>query len=95
MAGTSKIFCKTSGTTSGTKYIPLSKESLKNQINTARDAILTYINETKNTAIYNGKMIFIQGSPELDMTGKIPTGRLSGIVAHHIPFYLKKTDSLF
>ena len=88
--GLPKYFCKTSGTTSGTKYIPLSKESLKNQINTARDAILTYINETKNTAIYNGKMIFIQGSPELDMTGKIPTGRLSGIVAHHIPFYLKK-----
>ena len=91
--GLPKYFCKTSGTTSGTKYIPLSKESLKNQINTARDAILTYINETKNTAIYNGKMIFIQGSPELDMTGKIPTGRLSGIVAHHIPFYLKKTGS--
>ena len=46
--GLPKYFCKTSGTTSGTKYIPLSKESLKNQINTARDAILTYIYETKN-----------------------------------------------
>ena len=83
-------FCKTSGTTSGTKYIPLTKDSLKNQINTARDAILTYIYETKNASIYNGKMIFIQGSPELNLTGAIPTGRLSGIVAHHIPKYLRK-----
>ena len=56
-------FCKTSGTTSGTKYIPLTKDSLKNQINTARDAILTYIYETKNPSIYNVKINFIQGSP--------------------------------
>ena len=87
--GKPKYFCKTSGTTSGTKYIPLTKESLQNQLNTARDAILSYIHETKNTSIYNGKMIFIQGSPQLDFTGKTLTGRLSGIVAHHIPFYLR------
>ena len=87
--GKPKYFCKTSGTTSGTKYIPLTKESLQNQLDTARDAILSYINETKNTSIYNGKMIFIQGSPQLDSTGKTLTGRLSGIVAHHIPFYLR------
>tara|TARA_B100000965_G_scaffold405288_1_gene438717 strand:+ start:38 stop:1534 length:1497 start_codon:yes stop_codon:yes gene_type:complete len=87
--GRPKYFCKTSGTTSGTKYIPLTKESLQNQLNTARDAILSYIHETKNTSIYNGKMIFVQGSPLLSLTGKTATGRLSGIVAHHIPFYLK------
>ena len=87
--GKPKYFCKTSGTTSGTKYIPLTKESLQNQLDTARDAILSYIHETKNTSIYNGKMIFIQGSPQLDSTRKILTGRLSGIVAHHIPFYLR------
>ena len=87
--GKPKYFCKTSGTTSGTKYIPLTKESLQNQLDTARDAILSYIHETKNTSIYNGKMIFIQGSPQLGSTGKTLTGRLSGIVAHHIPFYLK------
>ena len=87
--GKPKYFCKTSGTTSGTKYIPLTKESLQNQLDTARDAILSYIHETKNTSIYNGKMIFIQGSPQLDSTGNTLTGRLSGIVAHHIPFYLR------
>ena len=83
-------FSKTSGTTSGTKYIPISKESMPNHITAARDAILSYIAETKNTAIVDGKMIFLQGSPELSKTGDIPTGRLSGIVAHHIPSYLTK-----
>jgi len=83
-------FCKTSGTTSGTKYIPISKESMPHHITAARDAILSYIAETKNTSIVNGKMIFLQGSPELTKTGDILTGRLSGIVAHHIPSYLTK-----
>jgi len=83
-------FCKTSGTTSGTKYIPISYESMPNHITAARDAILSYIAETKKTSIVNGKMIFLQGSPMLTKTGSILTGRLSGIVAHHIPAYLKK-----
>ena len=83
-------FCKTSGTTSGTKYIPISKESMPNHIIAARDAILTYLAETKNTAIVKGKMIFLQGSPKLSKKGEVLTGRLSGIVAHHIPSYLKQ-----
>jgi len=83
-------FCKTSGTTSGAKYIPITKESMPHQITAARDAILSYIAETKNTSIINGKMIFLQGSPELYKIGDILTGRLSGIVAHHIPIYLTK-----
>ena len=83
-------FCKSSGTTSGTKYIPISKESLPNHITAARDSILSYIAETKNTSIVNGKMIFLQGSPELSKTGNILTGRLSGIVAHYTPSYLIK-----
>ena len=83
-------FCKTSGTTSGAKYIPITKESMPHQITAARDAILSYIAETKNTSIVNGKMIFLQGSPELYKIGNILTGRLSGIVAHHIPVYLTK-----
>ncbi len=83
-------FCKTSGTTSGAKYIPISKESMPNHITAARDAILSYIAETKNISIVKGKMIFLQGSPKLSRTGNILTGRLSGIVAHHIPRYLTK-----
>ena len=85
-------FCKTSGTTSGIKYIPISKESMPHHITAARDAILNYIAETKNTSIVNGKMIFLQGSPELSKTGDLLTGRLSGIVAHHTPSYLKKNQ---
>jgi hypothetical protein len=88
--GVPLYFCKTSGTTSGTKYIPISKDSMSNHITGARDAILSYIAETKNTSIVNGKMIFLQGSPELSKTGDILTGRLSGIVAHHTPSYLMK-----
>lgn len=82
-------FSKTSGTTSGSKYIPISSESMPKHITAARDAILNYIAETKNTSIVSGKMIFLQGSPRLSKTGGILTGRLSGIVAHHIPSYLK------
>ena len=82
--------CKTSGTTSGVKYIPLTKDSLPNHINSARNALLNYIKISGNTSFINGKMIFIQGSPVLDSTGGIPTGRLSGIVAHHVPKYLQK-----
>lgn len=82
-------FAKTSGTTSGVKYIPISKESIDNHINTARNALLCYIAETGNTGFTDGKMIFLSGSPELERIGEIPTGRLSGIVNHHVPKYLR------
>jgi hypothetical protein len=82
-------FAKTSGTTSGVKYIPITKDSIPNHINTARNALLCYMAETGNTAFANGKMIFLSGSPELERIANIPTGRLSGIVNHHIPKYLR------
>lgn len=82
-------FAKTSGTTSGTKYIPITKDSIPNHINTARNALLCYMAETGNTRFANGKMIFLSGSPELERVGGIPTGRLSGIVNHHVPKYLR------
>jgi len=82
-------FAKTSGTTSGVKYIPITKDSIGNHINGARNAILAYMAETGNTQFAGGKMIFLSGSPELERLGGIPTGRLSGIVNHHIPQYLR------
>ena len=82
-------FAKTSGTTSGVKYIPISKDSISNHINTARNALLCYMAETGNHKFPDGKMIFLSGSPELERVGGIPTGRLSGIVNHHIPGYLR------
>lgn len=81
---------KTSGTTSGVKYIPISKESMPEHIKAARNALLSYIHETGNSDFVDGKMIFLQGSPELAEKAGIPTGRLSGIVAHHVPGYLQK-----
>ena len=83
-------FSKTSGTTSGVKYIPISKESMPAHIHAAKMALLFYIHETGKSDFVNGKMIFLQGSPELDQKAGIPTGRLSGIVAHHVPNYLQK-----
>jgi hypothetical protein len=82
-------FAKTSGTTSGVKYIPITKDSIPNHIQTARNALLCYMAETGQTAFADGKMIFLSGSPELERVGGIPTGRLSGIVNHHIPAYLR------
>ena len=82
-------FAKTSGTTSGVKYIPITKASIPNHINTARNALLCYMAETGNTKFADGKLIFLSGSPELERVAGIPTGRLSGIVNHHIPKYLR------
>ncbi len=82
-------FAKTSGTTSGVKYIPITKESIPNHINTARNALLCYMAASGNTAFADGKLIFLSGAPELERIGDIPTGRLSGIVNHHIPKYLR------
>ena len=83
-------FAKTSGTTSGAKYIPLTKESMPFHIEAARNAILHYIHETGNADFVDGKMIFLQGSPILEEKNGIKLGRLSGIVAHFVPKYLQK-----
>ena len=85
-------FAKTSGTTSGVKYIPITKDSIPNHINTARNALLCYIAESGNNKFPDGKLIFLSGSPELERIGDIPTGRLSGIVNHHVPGYLRKNQ---
>lgn len=83
-------FAKTSGTTSGAKYIPLTKESMPFHIEAARNAILSYIHEAGKTGFVDGKMIFLQGSPVLEEKNGIKLGRLSGIVAHFVPKYLQK-----
>ncbi|NCI46557.1 GH3 auxin-responsive promoter family protein [Sediminibacterium soli] len=85
-------FAKTSGTTSGVKYIPITKDSIDNHIDSARNALLCYMAETGNSGFASGKMIFLSGSPELERVGDIPTGRLSGIVNHHIPSYLRSNQ---
>lgn len=83
-------FAKTSGTTSGAKYIPITKDSMPTHIKAARNALLFYIAETKDASFVDGKMIFLQGSPVLQDKNGIKLGRLSGIVAHYVPQYLLK-----
>lgn len=90
--GSPIYFAKTSGTTSGVKYIPITRDSIPNHINTARNALLCYMAETGNSSFARGKMIFLSGSPELERVGNIPTGRLSGIVNHHVPSYLRSNQ---
>ncbi|MDG2397158.1 MAG: GH3 auxin-responsive promoter family protein [Flavobacteriaceae bacterium] len=85
-------FSKTSGTTSGIKYIPISRESMPTHINASRDAILNYIHCTGESGFVNGKHIFLQGSPTLKKFNGILTGRLSGIVAHYVPKYLQRNN---
>ena len=91
--GKPKYLAKTSGTTSGIKYIPISKESIKYHINAARNATLNYIALKKDASIFDGKMIFLSGSPTLDNKNGIATGRLSGIVNHEIPNWVKTNQS--
>jgi phenylacetate-coenzyme A ligase PaaK-like adenylate-forming protein len=88
--GKPAYLAKTSGTTSGVKYIPISKESMPEHIKAARNALLSYIHETGKADFVDGKMIFLQGSPVMSEKAGVATGRLSGIVAHHVPAYLQK-----
>ncbi|HEX8549631.1 MAG TPA: GH3 auxin-responsive promoter family protein [Cytophagaceae bacterium] len=85
-------FAKTSGTTSGVKYIPISKESIPYHINGARDALLNYVHETGNSTFLDDKLIFLSGSPEMTNKNGIHIGRLSGIVNHHVPGYLRRNQ---
>lgn len=87
--GMPAYFAKTSGTTSGTKYIPITKDSIPNHINSARNALLSYVHETGKGRFLDGKLIFLSGAPTLDKNAGVHTGRLSGIVNHHVPGYLR------
>jgi len=90
--GRPSYFAKTSGTTSGVKYIPISKESMPFHIIGARDALLHYVHYSGNAQFLDRKLIFLSGSPEMDRINSIPTGRLSGIVNHHVPSYLRSNQ---
>ena len=90
--GKPAYLAKTSGTTSGTKYIPITPDSIPNHINSARNALLSYVHETGKARFLDGGLIFLSGSPELEEKGGINTGRLSGIVNHHVPGYLRSNQ---
>jgi hypothetical protein len=87
--GKPEYFAKTSGTTSGTKYIPISRQSLPNHFRSARNAVLSYVHETGNSSFLDAGLIFLSGSPELERKNGIKTGRLSGISNHEVPSYLR------
>lgn len=90
--GKPAYFAKTSGTTSGVKYIPVTKDSISNHINGAKNTLLNYVSRTGNSRFLDKKMMFLSGSPVLTDTSGVPTGRLSGLVNHHIPKYLRSNQ---
>ncbi len=90
--GMPKYFAKTSGTTSGVKYIPLTHDSLPNHMHTARNALFSYIGMTGNSKVFDGKLIFLSGSPKLEKIGDVHVGRLSGIVNHEIPAWARNNQ---
>ncbi len=90
--GLPKYLATTSGTTSGMKYIPITKESLPNHIKSTRLALFNFAYKSNTCSLFDGKVIFLSGSPELDMLSGIPTGRLSGIVNHEIPLWLRRNQ---
>ncbi len=90
--GRPKYFAKTSGTTSGVKYIPLTRDSMPNHFGTARMALFNHVARTGRAGWADGKLIFLSGSPVLELTGNIPTGRLSGIVNHEVPAWLRRSQ---
>lgn len=90
--GKPAYFAKTSGTTSGVKYIPMSKESTPLHFGAARDALFNYFAKTGNGRWLDGKLIFLSGSPELEYVNGIPFGRLSGISNHLVPAWLRSNQ---
>jgi hypothetical protein len=90
--GLPQYFAKTSGTTSGVKYIPISKDSIGFHINGARDALLNYVHNTGKSLFLDGKLMFLSGSPEMEKKNGVYVGRLSGIVNHHVPGYLRSNQ---
>jgi hypothetical protein len=85
-------FAKTSGTTSGIKYIPITRESIPHHIGNARKALFNMAALLRLHSLFDGKLIFLSGSPVLEKKGPVDTGRLSGIVNHWIPSWLKSNQ---
>ena len=83
---------KTSGTTSGVKYIPITNESVGYHFGSARDAVMSYIAETGKSEFLDKKLIFLSGSPELEKKNGIYFGRLSGISNHLVPAILRSNQ---
>lgn len=84
-------FAKTSGTTAGAKFLPLTRDSVPMHIRAARDMLLLYVARKGNADFVWGRWLFLSGSPALEKNpADILYGRLSGIVHHWVPAYLTR-----
>ena len=87
--GRPQYFALTSGTTKRRKYIPITRDSLRYQIALSQAATLSYVASTGRTDFLSGLGFHYSASPVLEDVHGIPSAPLSGIVHHHLPFYLK------
>ena len=91
--GRPTYFAKTSGTTSGAKYIPLTKESVPYHISSARNALFAHMHATSQSRMVNGNMIFLQGSPVLEDKNGIPTVARAETTPPSFPPYFQKNPN--
>ena len=83
-------FALTSGTTSGNKYIPISKELMSTNRRAAMDTLFFYLVESGKRSLLDGSFLFLGGSTSLKRlkSGSF-VGDLSGITSRHIPFLIR------
>ena len=88
--GEIKWFAKSSGTTSSkSKFIPISKESLwECHYQAAKDVLSLYTYNNPDTGIFSGKALTLGGSNKINQSGHRSTyGDLSAVLIWNAPFY--------
>jgi len=80
---------KTSGTTSKTKYIPVTEDSLKNHIGGGQYAPLQYSHQNKKLAFLKGKSLFFSDGHFFEDINGIKAAPISTIGNSRVPWWYK------
>ncbi|MBD0286172.1 MAG: GH3 auxin-responsive promoter family protein [Flavisolibacter sp.] len=83
--GVPKFFGKSSGTTSNTKFIPVTKASLVNQVHAPKYAALNYAHRYNTTSFLKGKMLLFSDGHFFENIGGIKSAPISTIAYSCIP----------
>ena len=89
--GIIKWFAKSSGTTSSrSKFIPLTRESLENcHYRAAKDVLAIYANNNPSSRMFTGKALILGGSHRIDyFSSKALCGDLSAILIRNAPIWV-------
>ena len=88
--GDIRWFAKSSGTTSAkSKFIPISKESLRGcHYQAAKDILAIYALNNPDTKVFSGKALTLGGSNKINqLSNKSIYGDLSAVLIRNAPFY--------